>query len=191
MRTLLYLVLFCVITSCGIGKKSTISSKERRISVAAADQERRGDASPTTISSTPKTETRRNTVADSKADDVINTALTFSGVRYKFGGTTSKGMDCSGLLFVSFGAHDLPLPRTSYHMAEEGKKIRLGEVTKGDLLFFKTNKRSKRINHVGMVVEVSGDEIRFIHASTSRGVTVSSLREGYWNSAFVQATRVL
>jgi lipoprotein Spr len=43
---------------------------------------------------------------------------------------------------------------------------------------------------VGLVVDVKADEIRFIHASTSRGVIVSSLREGYWNDAFVRATRV-
>jgi cell wall-associated NlpC family hydrolase len=76
-------------------------------------------------------------------------------------------------------------------MAEEGKKIRVRDVEKGDLLFFKTNKRAKRINHVGMVVAVENNEIKFIHASSSRGVTVSSLREGYWNQAFVKATRIL
>ncbi|MCL4116012.1 UNVERIFIED_CONTAM: hypothetical protein GTU68_054633 [Idotea baltica] len=99
-------------------------------------------------------------------------------------------MDCSGLLYVSFGEHDVSLPRVSYHMAEEGKRINVRNVAKGDLLFFKTSRKSKRINHVGMVV-ATGDEIKFIHASSSRGVIVSSLREGYWNSAFVKANRIL
>lgn len=102
-----------------------------------------------------------------------------------------KGMDCSGLLYVSFGEHDIQLPRTSASMAQKGKKIRVKDVEKGDLLFFKTSKGAKRINHVGMVVKVEKDEIKFIHASTSRGVTISSLREGFWNQAFVMATRIL
>lgn len=188
MRKLSYLLLLLVIASCGSSKKTTLSTKERSVSVAAADNERKG----VTESTQPSLEKpRTGNKSTNKADNVINTALTFSGVRYKFGGTTKKGMDCSGLLYVSFGEHDVSLPRTSYHMAEEGEKIKIKDVEKGDLLFFKTTKKAKRINHVGMVVKVDGDEIKFIHSSSSRGVTVSSLREGYWNSAFVKATRVL
>ena len=188
MRKLSYLLFLMLIAGCGSSKKMTSSTKERKVSVAAADNERKG----ITKSTDRKTETpRRVAKSNSKADNVINTALTYSGVRYKFGGTTRKGMDCSGLLYVSFGEHNVKLPRTSIHMAEEGKKIRVKDVEKGDLLFFKTQKRAKRINHVGMVVKVEGDEVKFIHASTSRGVTVSSLREGFWNSAFVKATRIL
>ena len=97
----------------------------------------------------------------------------------------------SGLLYVAFGENNVQLPRVSYHMAEEGHRIRLRDAAKGDLLFFRTTRRAKRINHVGMVVAVDNNEIKFIHASSSRGVIVSSLREGYWNSAFVRATRVL
>ncbi len=188
MQKLPVLFLVLVLASCGSSKKTSLSNTERKISVAAADNARRG----ITVGPDPITEkSSATTKSRTKADNVINTALTFSGVRYKFGGTTKKGMDCSGLLYVSFGEHDVRLPRTSIHMAEEGKKIRIKDVEKGDLLFFKTKKRAKRINHVGMVVKVEGDEIKFIHASTSRGVTVSSLREGFWNSAFVKATRIL
>ncbi|MFD0798798.1 C40 family peptidase [Maribacter chungangensis] len=188
MQRLPFLFLFLILASCGSSKKTSLSSTERKISVAAADKERRG----ITEKPEPVLEKARSTTRSAtKADNVINTALTFSGVRYKFGGTTRKGMDCSGLLYISFREHDVQLPRTSIHMAEEGKKIRIKDVEKGDLLFFKTKKRAKRINHVGMVVKVEGDEIKFIHASTSRGVTISSLREGFWNSAFVKATRIL
>lgn len=188
MQKLSYILLLLIIASCGSSKKTTLSTKERKISVAAADNERRGTTRPV---ERPEEEPKPLDRNSTKADKVITTALTFSGVRYKFGGTTRKGMDCSGLLYISFGAHDVQLPRTSIHMAEEGKKIRIKDVEKGDLLFFKTQKRAKRINHVGMVVNVDGDEIKFIHSSTSRGVTVSSLREGFWNSAFVKATRIL
>ena len=188
MRPFICIFLVLCLASCGSGKNSKTTAQKRKISVAAADNARRGNSySPKPRRAVEVT----HSTSLSKADKVINTALTFSGVRYKFGGTTQKGMDCSGLLYVSFGKHDIQLPRTSIHMAEEGKKIRVRDVEKGDLLFFKTNRRAKRINHVGMVVAVENNEIKFIHASSSRGVTVSSLREGFWNQAFVKATRIL
>lgn len=184
MRVLPYLLLTLLITSCGAIKKKTTYSKtpkERTVTVAASEPE-------FTDIRKPK---KKEPVTLSVADNIINTALTYSGTRYKYGGTTKKGMDCSGLLYVSFAEHQVQLPRVSYAMAEEGKRIRVNKVEKGDLLFFKTRRRGKRINHVGMVVAVEDDEVKFIHASSSRGVIVSSLREGYWNSAFVKATRVL
>ena len=100
-------------------------------------------------------------------------------------------MDCSGLVYVSLKENDIVFPRVSYQMAEEGKRIKVADVQKGDLLFFKTSKGGKRINHVGLVVDVQGDDIKFIHSTTSRGVIVSSLREGFWNYSFVKATRIL
>ena len=178
-----YLLLAILFASCG-NKKTTYGKnhKERTVSVAPSKE---GSQKK------PPRKRRERKTSLSPADKIINTALTFSGTRYKWGGTTKKGMDCSGLLFVSFGEHDVQLPRVSYDMATEGKRVKVNKVEKGDLLFFKTKKRSRRINHVGMVVSIEGDEIKFIHASTSRGVIVSSLREGFWNNAFVKATRVL
>ena len=175
--------------NCGSFKKKTTYSKNKDYSNTRKVSVEASASAPT--NSPPRikrTSPRKN---KSVADHVISTAMTFSGTRYKYGGTTKKGMDCSGLLYVAFGEHDVQLPRVSHHMAEEGKKIKVKNVVKGDLLFFKTKKRARRINHVGMVVAVEGDEIKFIHASSSRGVIVSSLREGYWNHAFVKATRVL
>ncbi|MUH36768.1 NlpC/P60 family protein [Zobellia amurskyensis] len=182
LRKFCYILIICLVASCGASKKKAVQNTPRKITVAAKPDVPKRERVPVK---------RTIPIKHSKVDDVIDSALKFSGVRYKFGGTTKKGMDCSGLLYVAFGENDIKLPRTSYHMAEEGKNIRVGDVEKGDLLFFKTSKRSKRINHVGMVVSVKNDEIKFVHASSSRGVIVSSLREGYWNSAFIKATRIL
>jgi cell wall-associated NlpC family hydrolase len=190
MRILSFFIIVCLLVSCGSSKKTSSSDNQRRISVAAADNARTGNSTVSEPSRPSEPRIPRN-IIDSKADQIINTALSYSGVRYKFGGTTTKGMDCSGLLYVSFGEHDVKLPRTSFHMAEEGQRITVKNVEKGDLLFFKTSRGSKRINHVGMVVGTNNDEITFIHASTSRGVIVSSLRDGFWNQAFVKATRIL
>ncbi len=187
MRKILYIFLGLLVVNCGTKKtsysKNKSFSKTRKVTVKASE--------PNSTENREDFEHHENSSDNTVASKIINTALAFSGTRYKYGGTTKKGMDCSGLLYVAFGKHDIQLPRISYQMAEKGRRIKVNKVRKGDLLFFRTSKRKRRINHVGMVVAVEGDEIKFIHASTSRGVIVSSLREGYWNYAFVKATRIL
>lgn len=127
----------------------------------------------------------------SKADIIVANALKYKGVKYKYGGTTRKGMDCSGVVFVSFGEENIALPRSSRYMAKKGIKIPLHKVKKGDLLFFKISRNSNQINHVGLVTEIINGQIFFIHATTSRGVIVSSMSEKYWKNTFVKATNVL
>lgn len=112
------------------------------------------------------------------------------GSRYRTGGTTKSGFDCSGLMCTTFGAFDIKLPRTSLEQSSIGAKINTQEAKKGDLIFFKTNCRSQ-INHVGMVVEVCEDEIKFIHSSVSNGVIISSTKEKYYQKNFSQINRVL
>lgn len=183
-KTYPFIILFIFLGSC-IAKKKTTYAKERKITVEASP-ENSGIGETSNDSEVLETHS-----SSSKVNNIINTALAYSGVRYKYGGTTKKGMDCSGLLYVAFRENDIALPRVSAAMANQGKRIRVNQVEKGDLLFFKTSRKGKKINHVGLVVAVEDDEIKFIHASTSRGVIVSSLREGYWNYSFVKATRVL
>lgn len=126
-----------------------------------------------------------------KADRIINQAEAFAGTRYKFGGTTRKGMDCSGLVYVAFQKENIALPRVSRDMATRGKPVKKTAIKKGDLVFFKTNKNSRKINHVGLVTHVKAGVIYFIHATSSKGVITSSLDERYWKSAYSQARRVL
>jgi len=126
-----------------------------------------------------------------KAEYIIDYAKNFEGVRYKWGGTTASGMDCSGLIFESFRVHDIILPRISRDMAKKGNKIKLKKVLKGDLLFFKTGNRRNSINHVGLIVDIRDNDIKFIHATTSNGVIISGLNETYWLKAFYEARRIL
>ncbi len=182
-RKFIYFYLIFFVASCGVVKKKTSYSDDRKITVAASGE---------IIAEPDKIYLENDLVKlPAKADIIIDSALKFSGVPYQFGGTTRNGMDCSGLLYASFLEHDVALPRSSYEMADEGKRVRLNEVMKGDLLFFKTSTKGAKINHVGLVVDVDGGDIKFIHSTSSRGVIVSSLREGFWNYAFVKATRVL
>lgn len=121
---------------------------------------------------------------------LINSASENLGVGYRGGGTTSDGFDCSGLIYSTFKKFDITLPRSSHEMATVGTKIDLKSAQKGDLIFF-INRGQRRINHVGMVVEVTDEEVKFIHSSTQSGVIISSTKEPYYNRTFVQLNRVL
>ncbi|MFT7064646.1 MAG: cell wall-associated NlpC family hydrolase [Sediminicola sp.] len=191
IRKVAYIASLFLVASCGSSKSTTVTHVERRVSVPRNSDKVLSTNQEISLSNSAEMADVKSETALKFADRIINTALEYSGVRYKYGGTSKSGLDCSGLMLVSFGEHDFNLPRSSSQMAEEGRKVKLNDVEKGDLLFFCTGKRNRKINHVGLVVTTEGDEIKFIHSSTSRGVIVSSLREGYWNSAFVKANRVL
>ncbi|KOP40166.1 NlpC/P60 family protein [Flavobacterium sp. WLB] len=122
--------------------------------------------------------------------NLIETATDNIGVKYKAGGTTKSGFDCSGLVYTTFESENIKLPRSSFEQAKVGKVIPLNDAKKGDLIFFKTNK-SKQINHVGLITEVNSDEIKFIHSSTSKGVIISSTKEAYYKNSFEQVNRVI
>ena len=134
-----------------------------------------------------------NTTAEpsAEAETIVDYAKTFDGTRYKYGGITKRGMDCSGLIYTSFKKYNVSLPRTTSGLKNTGSWVDVKEVNVGDLLFFSTKKNSRKVNHVGIVTDVRTGNIEFIHSSTSRGVMVSSLAEKYWYFAFVQARRVL
>ena len=127
---------------------------------------------------------------NSKADLLVDKASQYIGIKYKYGGTTPNGFDCSGLMCTTFKEIDLSLPRTSSAQANYGEKIKMNESQKGDLIFFATG-RKNRISHVGMITEVNEDEIKFIHASTSSGVMISSSKEPYYAERIIQVNRVL
>nr|WP_321245897.1 C40 family peptidase [uncultured Psychroserpens sp.] len=146
-------------------------------------------------SKTTKTSKKRNsspTAATSKTVvNIIKHAKSFEGTRYKYGGTTKKGMDCSGLIVTAFKKEDILLPRTTADLSKRGDWIDVKEVKEGDLLFFATKKNNRKVNHVGIVTSSRPGHVEFIHASSSRGVMISNLAERYWYQAYVQARRVL
>ncbi|MFH6933729.1 C40 family peptidase [Flavobacterium sp. YO12] len=123
-------------------------------------------------------------------NNLIETATDNIGVKYKAGGTTKSGFDCSGLVFTTFESEHIKLPRSSFEQAKIGIVIKFNDAQKGDLIFFKTN-RSRQINHVGLIVEVNSNEIKFVHSSTSKGVIISSTKEPYYQNSFAQINRVI
>ena len=107
------------------------------------------------------------------------------GVPYKYGGMTKRGIDCSGFSFTVYKElYTYNLPRTALDQYKSGRKIRTGQLTEGDLVFFR-GVREAGIDHVGVYLE----EGKFVHASTSIGVTVSNLSEEYYKTRFVGACR--
>ncbi|MFM2214570.1 MAG: hypothetical protein RL427_1833 [Bacteroidota bacterium] len=124
------------------------------------------------------------------AEQLINVASDNLGIVYHAGGTNKNGFDCSGLIFSTFKKFDITLPRSSNEMALIGNKTNLSNAKKGDLVFF-VNRGQHRINHVGMVVEVTEDDVKFIHSSTQNGVVISSMNEPYYKRTFVQINRVV
>ncbi len=191
--TLLFIFSVLLLASCGTRKK--YDSK-----IVIDPSSRNIPKETTTVTPKPKerdavvykpTANKTEAPADLKIRNIVEVARSFHGTPYRFGGTTASGMDCSGLVFTAFKEEDILLPRSSRDMATRGQRISLNEVTVGDLVFFKTDRRRNVINHVGLVVEVFLGKVYFIHSSTSQGVIISTLDESYWNNAFVEARRVI
>jgi cell wall-associated NlpC family hydrolase len=141
------------------------------------------------VSSTSKKDENKTSAL---LDKIIHSASENIGIRYKIAGTTKSGYDCSGLIYTLFDLYNIKLPRTSLEQSKTGVVLEpnVKNAKKGDLIFFKTNKNSQ-INHVGIVVEVNDNGIKFIHSSTSNGVIISSTKEPYYQNTFAQLNRIL
>ncbi|MBP2116184.1 MULTISPECIES: C40 family peptidase [Paenibacillus] len=120
--------------------------------------------------------------ADSKMDKVIDKAI---GTKYVSGGTSTNGFDCSGFTMYVFDKIGINLPHQSGSQYQMGSAVSRDEMRPGDLVFFNTS--GKGISHVGIYV---GDG-EFAHASSSRGVTISSLSDSYYVNRYVGAKRIM
>jgi peptidoglycan DL-endopeptidase CwlO len=119
------------------------------------------------------------------AVNLTRNAMRFLGVPYVFGGTSSSGFDCSGYVQHVFAMLGRSIPRTADAQYYAGKKIAGRAMTAGDLVFFQTYTAGP--SHVGIYL---GND-RFVHASSSRGVTVSSLHDHYWSARYLGAKRLI
>lgn len=106
------------------------------------------------------------------------------GVPYRFGGATTEGFDCSGLVFFTHRRFGLNVPRTSRAQAEQAERVKRRKLEPGDLVFFRIG--SRHVNHVGIYI---GDD-RFVHAPRNgRPVSVDSLDDAYYDKHFEAAGR--
>lgn len=172
------LVLLFLLTSCGASRAVSSSVKHSSKSVVKAE-------------GLKDLESRFSGTVSSKRQQLLKAAEKYIGSPYKYGGNSSAGFDCSGLVCKVFDENNYKLPRRSSEQARIGDKIEIRNVKPGDLLFFTTT-GGFEVSHVGIVHDIgSGGEVKFIHASTSKGVIISSLNEKYWNKAFLYAREVL
>ena len=157
----LFIISLFLFTSCGSSKKA------------------RDYSSKTVVTNTNKT------------NRIVTNAKSYIGTKYRYGGITKKGMDCSGLVYTAFKNNNVSIPRTSFEMSRKGTPVKRTGTKKGDLLFFKTSKTGRSINHVGLVTKVINKTIYFVHSSSSKGVIESNLNNSYWNKAYRFTKRVL
>jgi len=124
-------------------------------------------------------------------EEVIGTAKTFMGTPYKYGGTTRSGIDCSALTIHAYKAINLSLPRSAEDQSTVGQKIKQKDLQPGDLVFFATGKRRRKVTHVGLVTDVHRSNVKFIHASTSLGVIETNLSQDYYSKRYRGARRII
>lgn len=116
---------------------------------------------------------------------LLETVDEWYGVRYRKGGNTKTGVDCSGFTVAVYAAvYGLSIPRVSREQYRNSRKISTTELQEGDLVFFNTN--GSGVSHVGVYL---GNN-KFIHASVSRGIMVNDLFESYYLKRYIGAGRV-
>lgn len=110
------------------------------------------------------------------------------GVPYRYGGNTKAGSDCSGFVWQVYRrVYGKNLERSSDDQAKKDvHKVGKSGLKAGDLVFFRTSRKSKKIDHVGIFLK----DGYFVHASTSKGVIVSSLEEDYYKRTWQKGGRV-
>lgn len=123
-------------------------------------------------------------VTPSQANTIISRAETYIGTPYLWGGTTYRGIDCSAFTQNAFRAAGITLPRTTRQQAWAGVHVDAKNLKPGDLVFFSFTS-DHRVSHVGIYI---GNQ-KFINATSSKGVTISTFNS-YWWQHYVGARRV-
>lgn len=129
---------------------------------------------------------KKSNVEYIKKENLYSFYNSWKGTRYRLGGTTKRGVDCSSLVQHFYKEkYALKLPRTTLTQAQRGERITSKKDWKvGDLVFFKIN---RRVKHVGIYV---GNN-RFLHSGSSTGVTISRLDDAYWAKRHWQTRRIM
>lgn len=141
-------------------------------------------ASLSSKAATPSQLVKRATPSEQSnaSQKVLNVYRQWAGTRYRLGGTTKAGIDCSAFVKATMSsAFNVHLPRSTAQQRYVGRSISKSELRPGDLVFFRKN------NHVGVYI---GDG-KFAHSGTSTGVTIASLSDKYWARTYTQSRRVM
>ncbi len=119
------------------------------------------------------------------SSQLVNTAKSVIGTKYVYGGTSTKGFDCSGFIGYVYKQSGVYLPRTSAAMYSTGTSVAKKNLQAGDLVFFNTS--GKGVSHAGIYIGNG----KFAHSSSSKGVSIAKLNDPYyWGSKYMGAKRV-
>lgn len=133
-----------------------------------------------------------DSIKNNRVDLIIGSAKKYLGIPYKYAGTSPAGFDCSGFMYYIMKSSGIDITRSSAaSMSTQGKRVKLADVRKGDLLFFNGSRISPTtIGHVGMVIENNNGVIKFIH-SANGGVQITTFNGSkYYVPRFIMAKRL-
>ena len=120
-----------------------------------------------------------------KRQSIVQYATKFVGTPYHYGGTSSKGFDCSGFTSFVLNNFGMAVPRTSSGQSVLGHAITFDDAKPGDLLFFG---RGRHIEHVALVVDNDKKGLQMVHSSSSHGVMIEDMRQSsYWKKRIMFA----
>ncbi|MDD0824397.1 NlpC/P60 family protein [Mannheimia sp. AT1] len=171
----------CILTLAVFGGYTSIASASLSTKPATPSQIIASKAERLSKSSNHSA-TRVAVSANSNLSRINSVYNNWKGTRYRLGGTTKSGIDCSAFVReVMSKAFNKSMPRSTAGQRHVGRSISKADLRPGDLVFFRRN------NHVGVYIGNG----KFVHASSSRGVTTSSLSERYWSRNYTQSRRVI
>ncbi len=126
-----------------------------------------------------------------RIDQVILQAKGYMGVPYVYGGSSKSGIDCSGLIYNCYKTIGVKLPRTAKAQSKIGSSKSWDSIRPGDIVYFKFKQKGEKWYHTGMITYAEKDKIKFIHASTSRGVVEDDLLTDYYSKNVKKFRRVI
>lgn len=185
MKTSIIYILFFFISSLSLTIKVSAQTSLKKDSITSSKSKAKLDFKVHT-DSLPQNNS-------AYVDNMLGFAKTFLGTPYLSSGASPTGFDCSGFVSYVLGNFGLDVIHSSYGLAEYGRTVKLSEAKPGDLMFFKgSNSGSSRIGHVAIIYEVNPTEgIKFIHASSSKGITIDRFNgSAYYVPRYVTTKRL-
>ena len=182
MKTILFsfsIVSILILTGCSASRKTS-----KPIEASSSDIH-------STVVIKNKVPARKMNTKNVAATNVVNFAETLIGVKYKYGSAIKeKGFDCSGFINYVFNHFNISVPRSSVDFTNAGKEIPVKNSKPGDLILFTgSNAQSGVVGHMGIVTDNKNGNLKFIHASESRGVMISGMNS-YFIPRFVKVNRI-